>query len=389
MRVSVRCIGWTFFLILFFGNTAPATESAPPIVIGGTLSMEGRYQEPAMMAQKAFRLWVDEVNREGGLLGRQVKLIIYDDKSDPQRTRMLYQRLIERDKADILLSPYSTPLTLAAASVSEVHQMLMMAIGAAAEKPWQGGARFLFQLYAPANREFIGLLDMMAKQNLRTLSVLYDQTSEFNLDIVSGVQAWADIFKINIVFREGYRDGKTDLPGLLATVKAKDANGLLLSAYSPDCHELLRLLRDMDYRPTVLAMPVAPVLPGFPTKAGDMADRVFGPSHWEPDERIPFPGTREFIDSFTRFAGHPPSFHAASAYSACQIMENAITWTQSIDNRKLRDYIAALDTVTIFGRFKVDPTGKQVGHNSFIIQWQNGKKEIVWPQKMQTAKPVF
>ena len=104
----------------------------------------------------------------------------------------------------------------------------------------------------------------------------------------------------------------------------------------------------------------------------------------------PFRGTRRFIDGFTRFTGHLPSFHAASAYASCQIIQQAIAQTQSIDHRKLRtDFAAALDTVTVLGRFKVDPTGKQVGHNSFIIQWQKGKKEIVWPTKMQTASPLF
>ena len=152
---------------------------------------------------------------------------------------------------------------------------------------------------------------------------------------------------------------------------------------------MLRLMREMAYRPTVLAMPIAPVHPDFEKKVGPIANHVFAPSQWEPDERIPFPGTRRFIDAFTAFAGHPPSFHAASAYAACQIIEQAIDQNQTLDHEKLRDYIAALDTVTVLGRFKVDPTGLQVGHNSIIIQWQAGKKEIVWPQKMQTARPAF
>lgn len=175
----------------------------------------------------------------------------------------------------------------------------------------------------------------------------------------------------------------------MVKVKAHDAKGLVLSAYPPDGYELIRLLGEMRYKPTVLAMPIAPAHPNFHNKVGDMANPIFGPSQWEPIKRIPFPGTQRFIDGFTAFAGHLPSFHAASAYAACQLFEQAITRTQSIDHRKLRDIIAALDTVTVLGRCNVDLTGKQVGHNSFMIQWQKGKKEIVWPQKMQTAQPVF
>ena len=389
MQVHFKWLVWSFFFWLFLLSFTWAAESRPPVLIGATVSMEGKYREPSMMIQEAFRFWVDEVNQENGLLGRRVKLLLYDDKSNVDLTKKLYRKLIEQDKVDLVFSPYSSPLTIAASEVSEQHQMLMLAIAAAANKPWQRGYHYLFQLYAPANRQFIGLLDMMAKKNLNTLSVLYDAKSSFNLDTFEGVLEWAKIFKIDLVYHKDYHDGPKELPGLLAEVRAKDAAGLVLSAYSPDCYELLSLLNEMHYRPAVLAMPIAPVHPDFYKNAGAIANYVCAPSQWEPDERIHFPGTRRFVEGFTQFTGHLPSFHAASAFSACQLYAQAINSTKSINNKKLRDYIATLNTVTVLGRFKLDQTGRQVGHNSFIIQWQNGKKEIVWPNKMQTAQPQF
>ena len=380
------CLVLMFF---FIGGTIHAADVESPVTIGATVSLEGKYREPSDMIHKAYKFWADKINRGGGLLGRQVKLIVYNDKSDDDLTRRYYRKLIEEDKVDLVFSPYSTPLTLAASDVTEQHGMLMLAVAAASQQPWQNGPRYLFQMYAPADRQFIGLLDLMARQNLTTLSVIYDDASDYNLGTVQGIKEWADIFNIKIVFQKAYRDGRRELPGLLTAVKMKDAGALILSAYSPDCYELLRLLGEMQYRPPVLAMPIAPIHPDFQSNAGDMADRVFSPSQWEPDERIPFPGTRRFDDEFTQFAGHRPSYHAASAYSACQILKMAVSDTKSISNKVLRDYIASLDTVTVLGRFKVDYSGKQVGHNSFVIQWQNGKKEIVWPKKMQTAEPLF
>ncbi|MDJ0780867.1 MAG: amino acid ABC transporter substrate-binding protein [Desulfosarcinaceae bacterium] len=365
------------------------TADAPPIRIGATVSETGRYAEPSRMIREALQLWVDQTNRKGGLLARKIELILYDDKSDPTLARTQYIRLIETDGVELVFSPYSTPLTLAVSEVTEANQKVMLAIAAAAETPWRRGARYLFQLYAPANRQFIGLLDMMAKKHLRTLSVLFDETSTFNLDTVDGVKTWAQLYKIDIGLIKGFRDGVKELPDLLAMVAERNAQGLVLSAYPPDAYELLRLMDEARFRPTVLAMPIVPAHPDFQKKVGPIADRVFAPSQWEPDERIPFPGTRQFIDAFTAFTGHLPSFHAASAYAGCQLLQGAVQRTGTLDHEKLRDYIAALDTVTVLGRFKVDPAGLQVGHNSFIIQWQQGKKEIVWPQKMQTARPLF
>jgi branched-chain amino acid transport system substrate-binding protein len=351
--------------------------------------MEGKYKEPSDMMQKAFRLWAEEVNQRGGLIGRPLKLLFYNDKSDQDLTRKLYRKLIEQDKVDLVFSPYSTPLTLAASDITEMHEKLMLAVAAASGKPWQRNCRFLFQIYAPADRQFIGVMDMMARKNLKSLSLLYDETSDFNLDIIKGVKEWAARLKIDITYESGYQDSKKQLPELLKAVKALNPKGLVHSAYPPDSYELLRLLDAMQYKPMVLAMPIVPAHPRFQEKVGDIADGILGPSQWEPNERIPFPGSQRFVRDFNDFAGHLPSFHAASAYSACQLYEQAIIHTGSLSDDKLRSYIATLDTATVLGRFKVDASGQQIGHNSFIVQWQNGKKEIVWPDSMQTSRPEF
>lgn len=148
-------------------------------------------------------------------------------------------------------------------------------------------------------------------------------------------------------------------------------------------------MKKTQYRPKALALSIAPALPDFYTRAGTMAEGVFGPSQWEPDERIPFPGTKKFIRCFLAFTQKLPSYQAGSAYASGQILEEAIRSVHSLDQEKIRRFILGLDTVTVVGRFKVDHTGKQIGHNPMLIQWQNGEKEIVYPRKMQTAPPMF
>ena len=104
--------------------------------------MSGKYKEPSAAIQKGIQLWVQETNEKGGVLGREVKLIVYDDKSDAELAKSLYEKLINQDKVDLLLSPYSTPLTLSASKVSEQHKMVMLAIAAAAKSPWEKRAWF-------------------------------------------------------------------------------------------------------------------------------------------------------------------------------------------------------------------------------------------------------
>jgi branched-chain amino acid transport system substrate-binding protein len=364
-----------------------ASESKP-ILIGATVSLEGKYSEPSFMIRNAFRLWEQEVNLRGGLLGRPVKLILYDDKSQKKRVRQLYKKLIMEEKVDLVFSPYGTPLTLVASEVSEQHKMVMLACAASGEQIWERQYKYVFGVYALAKRYFIGLLDLMAREGFEKVAILYED-SPFHKDVAEGTAFWAKRFGIEVTLKKPFVNATSEFPKLLEKAIDVNVDGLIFSAYSQECYQFLDLMKKTKYRPKVLGMTIAPIHPDFFKKAGKIAEGIFGPSQWEPDERIPFPGTKKFIEGFVGYAKKVPSYHAGSAYAASQIFERAITQIKSLNHNKIREYIRAMDTVTVIGRFKVDHKGKQIGHNPIMIQWQKGEKEIVYPTKMQTASARF
>ena len=363
-------------------------DETRPILIGATVSLEGKYSEPSFMVRKAFRLWEQEVNDSGGLLGRPVKLILYDDKSQKELVRKLYAKLIEQDKVDLVFSPYGTPLTLLASEVSEQKKMVMLACAASGEKIWERGYKYVFGVYALANRYYIGFLDLMAREGFETVAIIYEN-SPFHIDVAKGTESWSKRFGLQIAFKQSFTDAKPELPKLLKKAIKVNADGLIISAYPPDGYQSLKLIEKANYKPKALGLSIIPTHPDFYRQAGQFAEGVFGPSQWEPDERIPFPGTQNFIENFSAYASKIPSYHAGTAYAACQLMARAVANTSSLDHNKIRDHIRSLDTVTIIGRFKVSHEGKQVGHNPILVQWQNKKKEIVYPTKMQTRPPRF
>jgi branched-chain amino acid transport system substrate-binding protein len=371
---------------------APGVLKAAPqaIRIGASVSLSGKYAEPSQMIQAGYQLWEKQINVRGGLLNRPVKLILLDDHSRVEDARQLYRRLIEKEAVDLLLSPYGSPMTLAASEVSEANGYVMLACAASAEALFNRGYRNLFGVYAPARRYFIGLMDLMARHGIQTVAILYED-SPFNRDVAEGTESWARRFGLQVIFRQPFSQETTDLPHAVEELQRQfpSTEGLVFSAYPPDCYRLLEILEARGWRPPVLAQTIAPIHPGFYQKAGPSAEGVFGPSQWEPDERIPFPGTRQFIHDFEVKYGMKPSYHAASAYTACQILEQAVTSTATLDQETIRNFIASMDSVTVIGRFKVDSRGMQIGHNPFLIQWQNGEKEIVYPRKLQTAAPRF
>ena len=381
---SIRFTGTCTAILLLL--VTGAGRAAAPIRIGATVSLSGKYSEPSAMVQDGYRLWAKQVNQRGGLLGRPVELVVYDDRSEPETVYQRYQQLIQRDGVDLVLSPYGTPLTLQASQISESRQMVMLACAASGKAIWNRGYRYVFGMYALADRYFIGMLDLMARRGLDSVSIIYED-SPFNRDVAEGTASWARRFGIDVALKRSFVPGERQLAPLLDEAAHKNAVGLILSAYPPDGYRMLALMTSSGWRPRALGITIAPIHPDFHRQAGPIAEGIFGPSQWEPDERIPFPGTNDFIHDFNAAYQKLPSYHAGSAYAACQILERAITDLHDLNHDRIRDYINALDTVTVIGRFKVDLQGRQVGHNPILIQWQGGKKEIVYPTKMQTAAP--
>ncbi len=375
------------FLFLVFLSTG-ICEAQQVIRIGGTVSHSGRFTEPSYMLENGYALWAEKVNEQGGILGRKIQLIFYDDKSDPANVGSLYKKLITEDKVDLVLSPYGSTLTIPAVEVTEKYKYFMLAASASSGKLWNKNAKYMFGVYSTADRYFIGFLDLVGRQEMKNVGVIFSRTA-FNISAAAGVRKWADLFGLKLVFSDSYTDYKKELPGIVSRAQTSGIDSLVFCGYPPAGYFFIEQLKAVNFRPPGLALTIIPAYPDFYQRVGSFAEGIFGPSQWEPDERLPFPGTAKFIKKFVERTGEKPSYHACSAYSVGQILEKAILSVGGIDQEKIRNYVAKLDTITILGRFKVDEKGRQIGHNPLLIQWQKGAKEVVYPTKLQTASAVF
>ena len=388
INVKLIITGTLILILIVFSKPLFLYAKTQPLCIGASVSLEGKYEMPSWMTKEGYKLWVNQVNRRGGILGRKVKLVLYDDKSCLDLVRSLYEKMITKDHVDFVLSPYGSTLTLAASEISEAHHYIMLACEASSEKIWQRNYRYIFGVYAPAERYMIGFQDIMAKNGFKTLGVIFEDSS-FNASVARGVKKWAGLFGMDLIYSQSFHNGDKEFPAILQHVMEKNPDGLIFSAYPPDTYNFIDLMKKENYHPMALAFTIVPASPDFYKRTAPFGEGIFGPSQWEPDASLPFPGTLAFIRNFKKFTGKMPDYHACSAFSACQILERAINQVKSFDQDKIRDFILSLDTLTVMGRFKVNHTGLQIGHNPMIIQWQHGKKEIVYPPSMETAAPEF
>ncbi|GER93191.1 hypothetical protein A45J_0926 [hot springs metagenome] len=357
-----------------------------PIKIGVSLGLTGRYSEMSDMQMKGFKLWEHDINKKGGLLGRKVKVIIHDDKSDPLIAKNIYEDLILKERCDFVFGPYSSQITEAVVPITEKHHYPLLTSGASADRLWQKGYRYVFGVYTPASKYTIGFLELIAANNLNNIAIVYADDI-VSIDIAEGAVKWAKRFGLKVVLMEMFKKGTRDLKYIALKVKDSNADALIVCGHLDESIDMRKSLKGIGWYPKVYYASVGAAMQEYYDALGIDANYTFSSSQWEPYTR--FPGSREFTDSFIKKYNAMPSYHAATAYAGGQILEAAIKKANSFDRAKIHDILLVMDIITIIGRYGVYTDGMQKRHFNLIIQWQNGKKEIVWPDEIRTARPIF
>ncbi len=372
----------------FPGVARQRAFAAQPLRIGVSLGLSGQYKGPAAMHQRAYELWRDEVNGRGGVAGRPVDLTIVDDHSDRSRAETIYRRFFSEGSVDFVFGPYSSDLTSAVAPLAEAEGQPMLAPGAAADDIWQKGYRNLFAMLSPASRYTHGMLRLAHGAGLAAVAVLAADDA-FASNIAQGTLKWAPYLKLKIVSQARFAKGERDLAAPLRAARAAGAELVIVAGFKDDAINARRGVIDLGWSPQAFFATVGPALPEWITDMGGAGDHVFSTSLWEPAESLAFPGARDFAKRFQERFKVAPSYHAATAYAAGQILEAAVATAGSFDRGQVRKAFTELDTYSVLGRFAVDQTGMQIKRFEMIVQWQEGHKEIVWPEDLRTAMPLI
>ncbi len=375
---SVALVG---LLALWAGPVWAAGE----VVIGGAISQTGQYAEPAGRQVNSIKMWVDEVNARGGLLGKKVVLKLLDDKSDVQTSIKLYEKLITEDKVDVVLGPYSSGITEAVANVTERYKKPFVAYGAAASTIWKKGRKYIFNIVAVAEDYQKGAVHLCKQIGVKRIAII-GQDSLFPRQSGIGAEEWAKKLGIEVVLKENYPAKQMDFTALLQKIKAAGAEAIISNSYFGDSSSQVRQMRELNLNFKLYSSTVGPGLPKFSEQLGSTAEYVLGFSQWEPlPDVLKHPGMKEYIEHYTKLYGERPNYHAGSTYGALQVTEAAIKKAGSFDGDKLRAALASLDIETVFGRYKVDAHGMNA-HEGITFQILQGKRKVVWPEKWAETK---
>ena len=375
-------LGFSVALVIGAASTGHAQQT---IRIGATMSQTGTLATQGGPASNGYLLCQKDVNEKGGILGRKIEFLIYDDKSDPKVAIELYEKLITEDKVDAVMGPYGSTHTEAVAAVTEKHRMVHVSPLAATTSIWEKGRRYIFMVLPPAELFLGGLIDIASRNGLKTVAII-EEDALFPKAAGKGAVELAKKQDMQVVLHETYAKGTKDFSAILAKVKAANAEVLGMAASSlGDQIVVGRQMKEQDIN--VKMFGIAQAVVEFQEALGKAAEFVYGLSAWEPS--LPKPGIKEFVDTYQKEFNKAPSYHAAGAYGGCQIFMEAARRANSLDSDKLREELLKLKITTIFSDYAVDERGYQTANKGLFIQWQDGQKVVVWPDGLASAKPRF
>ena len=406
-----RYLLWIICIMATLALLLPLDTMAAPkkIVIGHPACLSGKYAKAGEQALGGIKAIVDWVNKEyGGVkLGKKkvpLEYKYYDCESKKEAVTSLIARLITADKVNAVMAPYSSGLTLRGAPVAESRKMLYMDHGGANNKIFWQGFKYIVQTIGPASRYHEGTLERIKAVDPRakTVALAYED-SEFAKMVMSGAENHAMKLGFEVVFKRTYPKGVTDLTPLLSALKASKPDFVIGGGHFEDGQLFNRQMADLDIDSNALSLIAAATLPAFYKALTSMAEGVTGPSHWEYGVTYSEEGAKklglqwigpnqdEFVSLFKKALGKDviPDYHAAEAGAAVLSYVLAVEKANSVDTTKVRKALGDLKFMSFYGGWDIDDSGLQIGHSMVDVQWQGGKRVIVWPPSAQTGKLAY
>src|SRR5262245_31491617 len=370
----------TSFLLLAVAALAHA--QGKPIVVGTVVSQSGIHADLAAGYARGIQLWETQINAAGGLLGRPVELKMLDDGSDALRAAELYRQLVRETKADLLIGPYGSAATRAAAAETERERRLMVNGAGPARVVQQGQNRLLFQTCSSYAARGEGVLQVVRKAGLKRLFIIARQElAAQEIAEATRIAALAQGFSVPEV--ETFPSYTLDFTPFAERARATDAQAWIAFGEARDAADMVKTFRKHGYAPQLFFARRAGD-PSFIKAVGQDAELTLTDVVYDPNTARP--ANVEFVKAYAARWSAPPNLAAAEGYSAAAVLAEAVRRAGSLETEKLRAALASLRTETPLGTYRVGTHGEQLGVVPAIAQIQRGKLRVVWPDDLQAAQ---
>jgi branched-chain amino acid transport system substrate-binding protein len=361
--------------------SATLTRAEEPIKIGMGIAQTGPLAGSGKSAILSMNIWVEDTNAKGGLLGRPVKLIYYDDQSNPANVPSIYTKLIDIDKVDLIVSGYATPIIAAAMPIAMQHNMVLMGLFGLADN-----ARFHYDKYFgiapigenPSQSSTKPIFDLAMKLNPKpkTVAVITPEL-EFGHAVLEGVRQNAKELGLTVVYDRTFPPATTDLTTVVREVQASHPDLVVVGTQPGQTISAVRAVSEVGLK----AMMIGGAMTGLQTSP---TESLLGPqlngfvnfNYWLPSPKMQYPGVMEFLGKYQARAEKegvdPLGYYIGPwAYADLQILGQAVEATKSLDGAKLGPYIHATNFKTVVGDVKFGPGGEWEKPRILMAQFQH------------------
>lgn len=362
-------------------SQAAAARADEPIKIGLGMALSGQLSANGKAALVGMKVWEDGVNAKGGLIGRPVKLIYYDDQSSPPNVPGIYTKLLNVDKVDLIVSGYATNMIGPALVVAmQRHKLLLGLFGTAANAEFHYPRYFSMNANGPDAKRAVtaGFFDVAAAQTPKPQTVaIIAADAEFGRNAAEGARENANAAGLTVVYDRTYPPASTDLSPVVHAIAAANPDLLVICTYPIGTVAMLRAVSEAGFTPRMLGGAMVGLQStAIKMQLGPLLNGVVNYDLWLPTKTMQFPGSAEFLEKYQARAGHegvdPLGYNLPPfGYADLQVLQQAIESTHSVDDAVLAQYLHANTIKTIIGDIRFGADGEWTQSRMLQVQYRN------------------
>jgi len=393
-------------ILLLCTHVVVYAQNKIPIRIGLSIAQTGPLSGAGKSGLLALQIWRDDVNAAGGLLGRPVELVVYDDQSSPSMTPGLYSKLLDVDKVDLLVAPYATnPTAPIMPLVKQRDRLLIGNFALDANAKIGHDKYFNNQPWASARDSAAPFLLLCRKVGAKTIAIIAAD-AEFAQNLAGGVRSGLKESGLEAVYDQNYPPNTVEFSSVVRAIRAKNPDVVFVASYPSDSSAIIRSVAEIGIGDNVklfgggmVGLQYASIMQSL----GSSLNGVVNYNTWAPEKTMDFPGITDFLARYQAKAAQanvdPLGFYLPPFdYAIGQILAQAVTATKSLDDKVLAKYIRAHEIKTIVGSIHYGPSGEWANPRIVYVQFRDiadrnleqfrapGKQVIVAPEAFKTGE---
>ncbi len=364
--------------------------SEEPIRLGGTLPLTGPYADTAQWIEQGYRYWAEEINEQGGLLGRPVEIIIQDDGGDPQVAASLLEELIVDEEVDLVLGGYPGTAAVPQMAVAERYRMVYVSMGGHMTSFEQG---FTFSFGGPPlmgqwwYEGFWQWLETLPAADRPRRAAMISVNNVIGLSVRESVYDGAARLGMEVVLDDLYDLPLESAEEFVAAAQAADADLFLANGFLADGVLTLQTMKALDYNPDFILQGIGSLVPVWEAQLG--ADGYYVFSGTPINARLPFAGIEQLnAVAKDRFDLDEAPDYFLFGYTWAQTLQRGVEGAESLDQQAIRDYLSGHEINTVGGVYSFDERGLPAPY-SYLTQVQPDGIALIWPLDIRTAEPIY